>query len=414
MTPDYYTDITPPPPISTMCSDAVSSLLNRDVVYADSVHLDHAWPLLSETSIHRGAEMGEEWAGMHKRFRKGLGALLDHYHSSPLEDGETETVVILVTHGAGCNALLGAVSQKPVLIDVGIGALSKANLQPNGNYDLDIVACTTSNFIHPGTHGIHHHRSASYSTGDTTHPPVFAGLSHGLWTGTAHVTPTIVVTGGTEKQCLGMSVVEREREKEREREREHEVEAEREGLENLGFGGWGLDVGSSWSAGGVGSAWNSGWTTPTPAATPVGRKESERTKEPRKPWNLVEAEADKPISFSSVGGLWSAKGLWGLSAAPTPAASSTPTPATTSPAPAPAITATPVSPPLSPKLESKFDKIEWKPAHGMLSWGEAIPSESAVVMTPGTYAAPPILERGGLKRRWTVSRENWLPLLPLE
>lgn len=108
-----------------------------------------------------GGEFGDEWSTMHKRFRRGLAGMMKwyrehgsmppkdqfpgftfkerptaalHHHAQtdpgPMADPEMEDdeelVLILVTHGAGCNALLGAISNQPVLIDVGLAALSMA------------------------------------------------------------------------------------------------------------------------------------------------------------------------------------------------------------------------------------------------------------------------------------------------
>ena len=98
-----------------------------------------------------GGEYGEEWSAMHKRFRKGLHEMISWYRShddsetlkpikddSPesenfgsketdiYDDDETDTVLILVTHGAGCNALLGALTSQPVLLDVGMASLTMA------------------------------------------------------------------------------------------------------------------------------------------------------------------------------------------------------------------------------------------------------------------------------------------------
>lgn len=41
-------------------------------------------------------------------------------------DDDEELVLILITHGAGCNALLGAISNQPVLMDIGLASLSMA------------------------------------------------------------------------------------------------------------------------------------------------------------------------------------------------------------------------------------------------------------------------------------------------
>lgn len=78
------------------------------------------------------------------RFRKGLQGMLSWYGGheptelvrtlseglpDPLDgsdDSETDTVLVLVTHGAGCNALIGALTNQPVLLDVGMASLTLA------------------------------------------------------------------------------------------------------------------------------------------------------------------------------------------------------------------------------------------------------------------------------------------------
>lgn len=99
-----------------------------------------------------GGSLGEEWTSMHQRFRKGLQKLVDWYSTSENptemvtkkrrasvtddyvmvedEDVEVESVVILVSHGAGCNALIGAITHKPVLTDVGLASLTEAVRKP--------------------------------------------------------------------------------------------------------------------------------------------------------------------------------------------------------------------------------------------------------------------------------------------
>ncbi|KAK3706635.1 hypothetical protein LTR37_012644 [Vermiconidia calcicola] len=95
-----------------------------------------------------GGELGEEWGAMHRRFRRGLNHLVDWYgqHSADersedalgfeqaerhaaageLEEESEETVLVMVTHGAGCNALIGAITGQPVLLDVGMASLTMA------------------------------------------------------------------------------------------------------------------------------------------------------------------------------------------------------------------------------------------------------------------------------------------------
>ncbi|KXL48327.1 hypothetical protein M433DRAFT_111275, partial [Acidomyces richmondensis BFW] len=90
-----------------------------------------------------GGELGEEWSAMHKRYRRGLNYLIQWYSRHNAhdraedslgieqverhEDEEVEELVlILVTHGAGSNALIGALTGQPVLLDVGMASLTMA------------------------------------------------------------------------------------------------------------------------------------------------------------------------------------------------------------------------------------------------------------------------------------------------
>ena len=138
LTPDYYTDIDPPPPSRQLCSTAIASLRGSQ---KEGVDVDWGWDSLL---LGGGGEYGEEWGSMHDRFNRGLTKLLLFYEHNPssipeknrLRNGETggvgvETVLILVTHGAGCNALLGALTRKPVLTDIPISSLSMAVLRPS-------------------------------------------------------------------------------------------------------------------------------------------------------------------------------------------------------------------------------------------------------------------------------------------
>lgn len=95
-----------------------------------------------------GGAYGEEWTAMHKRFRNGAQRLVEWYAgcenptdmgwkmpggagagangASHEEDEEVESVVILVSHGAGCNALIGAITHQPALMDVGVASITLA------------------------------------------------------------------------------------------------------------------------------------------------------------------------------------------------------------------------------------------------------------------------------------------------
>lgn len=121
------------------------------------VDVDYQWDSMREPqNWGDGGEYGEEWGSMHKRFRRGLKMMVEWYRnhdarivrsssrpgSRPGTSGgspsgldgageeEEELVVILVTHGAGCNALIGALTNQPALLDVGMANLTMAVRRP--------------------------------------------------------------------------------------------------------------------------------------------------------------------------------------------------------------------------------------------------------------------------------------------
>lgn len=94
-----------------------------------------------------GGKYGEEWTSMHKRFRRGLNHLIHWYNQNDPDDRnedalgleqaehkddeqeseeEEDLVVVMITHGAGSNALIGAITEQPVLLDVGMASLTMA------------------------------------------------------------------------------------------------------------------------------------------------------------------------------------------------------------------------------------------------------------------------------------------------
>lgn len=119
------------------------------------VTVDYQWDSMREPlDFGDSGQLGEEWTSMHKRFRKGLRRLVNWYaaeddaaemvthintqgddHSlDATADDDVQEVVILVSHGAGCNALMGAITHQPVLMDVGIASLTMAVRRPNIDY----------------------------------------------------------------------------------------------------------------------------------------------------------------------------------------------------------------------------------------------------------------------------------------
>ncbi|ODH47475.1 hypothetical protein GX48_06451 [Paracoccidioides brasiliensis] len=105
------------------------------------IDVDYQWDSMREPqNWGKGGEYGEEWSSMHRRFRNGLQHMIDWYRSNDPgiggasttsligdeDDDDIETVLILITHGAGCNALIGALTGQPVLLDVGMASLTMA------------------------------------------------------------------------------------------------------------------------------------------------------------------------------------------------------------------------------------------------------------------------------------------------
>ena len=117
-------DIDPPPPGRQLSASALGALAGRQ--FEGSIVVDWMWDSLK---LGDGGEYGEQWGSMHERFDRGINKLLQFYQQDDMNGDET--VVILVTHGAGCNALLGALTRKPVLTDIPISSLSMAVLRPS-------------------------------------------------------------------------------------------------------------------------------------------------------------------------------------------------------------------------------------------------------------------------------------------
>ncbi|KAF2400320.1 hypothetical protein EJ06DRAFT_537921 [Trichodelitschia bisporula] len=97
-----------------------------------------------------GGTLPEEWSAMHRRFRRGLQGVVGWYSGHRLEfhpdsedamtfkeeeqshnDDDYDLVVVLVTHSAGCNALIGGLTNQPVLLDAGLTSLTMAVRKPN-------------------------------------------------------------------------------------------------------------------------------------------------------------------------------------------------------------------------------------------------------------------------------------------
>ena len=151
--PEVRKGYVPPRPIYAVSSSG--SIPEGFVAHARDacVTVDYQWDSTRPPlEFGDGGKFGEEWASMHKRFRGGLRGLVNWYASgdSPAdlvnqsangeileqesEDEVIETVVIMVSHGAGCNALIGAITNQPVLMDIGIASITMASRKQGLDY----------------------------------------------------------------------------------------------------------------------------------------------------------------------------------------------------------------------------------------------------------------------------------------
>lgn len=141
------------PPAPSYAVSAADPIPRGYVAHARDacVDADYQWDSMrAPQEWGDGGEYGDEWSTMHKRFRKGLAGMMAWYKehgcggpqdkiheaigasSEDDHEDDEDLVLILVTHGAGCNALLGAISNQPVLLDVGMASLSMAVRKEGG------------------------------------------------------------------------------------------------------------------------------------------------------------------------------------------------------------------------------------------------------------------------------------------
>ncbi|CAG8029717.1 unnamed protein product [Penicillium olsonii] len=101
--------------------------------------IDYQWDSMRTPYWGTGGEYGEEWSTMHERVHDGFQHMINWYreqNTAPLTqsrgaDGdevepEPETVLILITHGADCNALISSLNGHSVLVDINTASLTMA------------------------------------------------------------------------------------------------------------------------------------------------------------------------------------------------------------------------------------------------------------------------------------------------
>ncbi|KAL2810019.1 hypothetical protein BJX63DRAFT_403325 [Aspergillus granulosus] len=138
------------PPVPSYAIASSSPIPDGYVTHARDacVLVDYQWDSMREPqNWGNGGEYGEEWSTMHGRFRNGLERMIQWYRNdnAPVapshrrtrsqlqfleqdegDDSSSDVILIIVTHGAGCNALIGALMGGPAFVDVNTASLTLA------------------------------------------------------------------------------------------------------------------------------------------------------------------------------------------------------------------------------------------------------------------------------------------------
>lgn len=138
------------PPIPSYAISPSNPIPDGYVTHARDacVLVDYQWDSMREPqNWGSGGEYGDEWSTMLTRFSNSIERMISWYENddastAPLhrrtrsqlqflgqdevEDSAGDTILIIVTHGAGCNALIGALSGQPTLVNVATASFTLA------------------------------------------------------------------------------------------------------------------------------------------------------------------------------------------------------------------------------------------------------------------------------------------------
>ncbi|OQE43350.1 hypothetical protein PENCOP_c003G07145 [Penicillium coprophilum] len=101
--------------------------------------IDYQWDSMRTPYWGTGGELGEEWSTMHERVHDGFQHMINWYReqdksgdgstsesNGEVNDGNAQTVLVIITHGADCNALISALNGHSVLLDINTASLTMA------------------------------------------------------------------------------------------------------------------------------------------------------------------------------------------------------------------------------------------------------------------------------------------------
>lgn len=131
---EYYVPPTPSYAVST--SDPIPT---GYVAHARNActRIDYQWDSMRTPYWGTGGEFGEEWSTMHERVQDGFQHMINWYREQDLSElGSTaessevndnaQTVLVIITHGADCNALISSLNGHSVLLDINTASLTMA------------------------------------------------------------------------------------------------------------------------------------------------------------------------------------------------------------------------------------------------------------------------------------------------
>ncbi|EXJ87754.1 hypothetical protein A1O1_04680 [Capronia coronata CBS 617.96] len=146
-----------------------------------------------------GGSFDEEWGTMHRRFRNGVQKMISYYEAQAeqQQEDDEDLILVLVTHQAGCNALIRLFTGAPALHDVGPASLTMAVREleppatdephsPSGrreSVDLTISGAYTMKFIASVEHlrsGSNHSPRMGISPGFASRRAVGADMPEGF------------------------------------------------------------------------------------------------------------------------------------------------------------------------------------------------------------------------------------------
>lgn len=96
------------------------------------VQVDHFWDSADEPlDWGDGGKYPEEWRKAHDRYCRGLHRMFHWYENEDDDvENDADTILVLVSHGAGCHALINSLTGRPLFMDVPMASLTLAVRKP--------------------------------------------------------------------------------------------------------------------------------------------------------------------------------------------------------------------------------------------------------------------------------------------